>query len=121
MSTVDVARALYQFWNGFNIPAYPENSVPDDATLPYITYDMRAPNWSGMSLYNARVWYRDTSFNTILAKVSEISDEIGEGKRIAVLGGSIFLFKEDLFFQMMPSEDDAVKMAYLSMVIHVIA
>lgn len=120
MSITSAAVGLYDFWNGFGIPAYPENMVPDDAVLPYITYDLRFPDWRGYTSYNARVWYHDTSVLPIMAKIQQISDEIGEGKRIAIPGGSVFLFKDNLFFQMMPSEDEAIKLAYLSMVIHVL-
>ena len=34
------AAAIYQFWNSFGLAAYEENSVPDDATFPYITYQL---------------------------------------------------------------------------------
>lgn len=115
MSVTDVGKALYQFWSGFSIPAYPEQLVPDDAVLPYITYDVKAPYWRGASPYNARVWYKGTSMIPILSKVSEIDEEIGDGIRIAYGNGCLFLFKEDLFFQMQPSDDETIKIAYLSM------
>ena len=35
------AAAIYQFWNSFGLTAYEENSVPTDATFPYITYQDR--------------------------------------------------------------------------------
>ena len=120
---IDVGKALYKFWSGFSIPAYPEYSVPDDAQLPYITYDIDAPAWRDSSIYNAKVWYRDTSFVDIFNKVAEISDAIGEGVRLPMIKGSIFLFKEANFFQMAPQENDAdnMKVALLTMIIHVLS
>ena len=33
-------QALYKFWISFGMQAYEENSVPSDATFPYITYQL---------------------------------------------------------------------------------
>lgn len=116
------AKGLYQFWTGFNIPAYPEYAVPDDAVLPYITYELVQPNWRDSSPYFARVWYRDTSYVDITRKVDEISAEIGEGKRIVLDDGYLFLFKDSTFIQFQPVEDDEdLKVAYLQMICHVLA
>ena len=119
----ETSKGLYEFWTSFDIPAYVESSVPDDAELPYITYELRKPSWRGYTSYVVRVWYRDTSFDAISEKVGEISDAIGEGKRLKVDGGFIWLFKDDNFAQLQPTEqeDTNLKVAYLSMVIHVLA
>lgn len=118
----ETARALYEFWSRFGIPAYPEYSIPDDADLPYITYEVKRPIWSEMSSYTARVWYRDTSFVAITEKVDEIAQEIGDGVRVPMEDGNMWIFMEDEFVQMQPLEDDSqdIKVAYLSMIIHVI-
>ena len=39
----DTAAALYTFFSSFGIPAYVEYNVPDNAALPYITYELRDP------------------------------------------------------------------------------
>jgi len=123
-SAMVTARGLYKFWHGFGVPAYPENYVPDDAVMPYITYDLKKPDWRGSISYNARVWYIDTSFGGIMTKIDEIADEIGDtGVRIEDEDGVIFLFKDNPFFQFQPLDepDEKVKCAYLSMIIHVLA
>ena len=33
-------QAIHFFWSQFGLPAYDENSVPDDAQMPYITYNV---------------------------------------------------------------------------------
>ena len=118
-----VLKELYDFWNGFTINAYPERAVPDDAQLPYITYDLKQPNWRGATTYNVRVWYKDTSYTTIAGKVSEISQAIGEGVRLNAEGVIIYLFKDENFLQWQPveEEEEGLKVAYLSMIIHVLA
>ena len=117
------AQGLHEFWNSFGIPAYPEYAVPDDATLPYITYELAQPNWRDSSPYYARVWYKDTSYVGITEKIDEISSAIGEGVRIKITDGYIFLFKDSLFIQFQPFEavDEYVKIAYLQMICHVLA
>ena len=37
---MDKAQALHSFWSGFGLTAYDENTVPDGAQLPYITYEV---------------------------------------------------------------------------------
>ena len=34
------AEALHSFYSSFGLTAYEENSVPDDAEFPYITYNI---------------------------------------------------------------------------------
>lgn len=120
---VEVARTLSEYWNSFGIPAYPEETVPDDATLPYITYALVKPHWRGVAIYNVRVWYKDTSFIGIMNTVDKIASDIGEGKRIIKDNVIIYLFKEDNFFQMqpLPDSEEEFKVAYLTMSIQVLA
>lgn len=118
----ETAKGLYEFWSSFGIPAYPEYAVPDNAELPYITYEMAQPNWRDSSPYFARVWYRDTSYVDITTKVDEISNRIGEGVRIVLDNGYMFLFKDSAFIQFQPVEDEEnLKVAYLQMICHVLA
>ena len=118
----ETAKGLYQFWTGFGIPAYPENAVPDDAALPYITYELIEPNWRDSSPYYARIWYRDPSYVGITTKCDEVADAIGEGKRLVIEDGYVYLFKDQTFIQFQPVEatDELVKVAYLQMICHVL-
>lgn len=111
------ATALYSFWSSFGIPAYIEGYAPDDAVEPYITYELKKPNWTALTVVTARVWYRDTSYVGITGKIDEISERIGEGVLIPCGEGFLQLFKDDEFVQFQPYEvDDTMKVAYLSMV-----
>lgn len=72
--------AIYQFMNGFGIPAYASSSVPSDATFPYITYDIVLGEWLGGDVnMPVNVWYRGESESAPNAKVREIYDTIGLG------------------------------------------
>jgi len=110
----NVSKALYQFFSGFGIPAYVEYTPPDDAALPYITYQDIVPEWRGEAQIYARVWYRDTSFVAINAKVDQIEAAIGEGVSIPTSGGAVYLSKVSPFGQNMPMEgDDTLRVKYL--------
>lgn len=117
MTMTDTAITLYSFWSSFGIPAYPEYNVPDDAVMPYITYELTEPEWRNQIVAYARVWYRDTSYVSITRKLDEISNRIGEGLLLPSGDGYILLFKDTQFIQFQPYEvDDDVKIAYLSMI-----
>lgn len=121
---IGTAKGLYDFWSSFGLNAYPEFAVPDDAELPYITYELKKPNWRDAVSYTVRVWYRDTSYDAITAKCEEIANAIGEGKMFAIDGGFVWLFADSSFLQFQPLEADEtpyLKVAYLSMILHVLA
>ena len=54
--------AVYTFLSSFGIPAYAASSVPDQATFPYLTYDLVLGEW-GQPEVNmpVNVWYRTDS------------------------------------------------------------
>jgi len=118
----DVAKALYDFWSSFGLPAYPENNVPyteDGVTTvdpPYITYRIVRPDWRNQVSTYARVWYKDTSFIDISNKVDEIESRIGEGVMLPTDNGFLLLFKDLNFCQYEPTEDTRMKVAYLSLI-----
>jgi hypothetical protein len=97
-----------------------ENSVPDEAIMPYITYRLAEPDWDEpMSMY-AKVYYRTTSFAGISATIDEINQALKNGKSFSFDGGYIALFKDSNFCQFMNDEDEAVKAAYLSYIMHAV-
>ena len=105
----NIAIALYNFFSGFGLPAYVEYAPPDDAELPYITYQLTDPDWRDNATFYARVWYRSTSYAQINAKVDEIAAAIGEGLRI----------KGTPWAQNMPMEgDDTLKVVYLNFILN---
>lgn len=118
----DVAKALYDFWSSFGLPAYPENNVPysndgvNPVDPPYITYRITRPEWRTQVSTYARVWYKDTSYKAITEKVDQIEGRIGEGLMLPTDGGFLLLFKDLNFCQFEPTEDSRLKVAYLSLI-----
>ena len=110
------AAAIYQFWNSFGLTAYEENSVPDDADFPYITYQLVTDSFGREIPLTASLWYRSESWTAINAKTEEISQKISRGgKIISCDGGAIWLKRGQPFSQNMGDEsDDLIKRKYLN-------
>ena len=110
------AAAIYQFWSGFGLTAYEENSVPDEAQFPYIAYQLVTDSFDHEAPVTASLWYRSESWTAINAKTEEISQKISRGgKVIACDGGAIWLKRGQPFSQNMGDEsDDLIKRKYLN-------
>ena len=110
------AAAIYQFWNSFGLTAYEENSVPDDAQFPYITYQLVTDSFDREIPLTASIWYRSESWSGINSKAEEISQKISRGGKIIHCdGGAIWLKRGQPFAQSMGDEsDDLIKRKYLN-------
>ena len=110
------AAAIYQFWSGFGITAYEENTVPTDADFPYLTYQLVTDSFDRDVVSTASLWYRSESWKAINAKTEEISQKISRGgKIISCDGGAIWLKRGQPFAQNMGDEsDDLIKRKYLN-------
>ena len=110
------AAAIYQFWNSFGLTAYEENTVPNDAAFPYITYQLVTDSFDREVPVTASLWYRSESWTAINAKTEEISQKISRGgKIISCDGGAIWMKRGQPFAQNMGDEsDDLIKRKYLN-------
>ena len=111
------AAAIYQFWSGFDLTAYEENTVPEDAVFPYVTYQLVTDSFDREVAATASLWYRGESWTAINAKTEEISAHIGlGGKIIKCDGGRIWIKRGQPFAQNMGDEsDDLIKRKYLNL------
>lgn len=118
-ATVNKIQALYNFWAGFNLPAYDETSVPDFAQLPYITYENADDDFGNEVAISASLWYRDTSWQAISDKALEIADYITRGGKLIVYdNGAFWIRKGSPWAQRMPEEsNDSVRRIILNLVI----
>ena len=112
------AAAIYQFWSGFGLTAYEENTVPEDAAFPYVTYQLVTDSFDREVPATASLWYRSESWTAINAKTEEISQTISRGgKIISCDGGAIWLKRGQPFAQSMGDEsDDQIKRKYINVV-----
>ena len=109
------AAAIFNFWNSF-LTAYEENSVPTDATFPYITYQLVTDSFDTDVQMTASIWYRSSSWVEANAKAEEISQTIGRGGKILKCdNGRIWLKHGTPFAQNMGDEsDNLIKRKYLN-------
>ncbi len=110
------AAAIYQFWNSFGLTAYEENTVPDNAVFPYVTYQLVTDSFDREIPLSASLWYRSESWTAINAKTEEISQKISRGGKIIPCdGGAIWLKRGQPFAQNMGDKsDDLIKRKYLN-------
>lgn len=112
---IQTAQALYSFFSGFNIPAYTENNVPDEATLPYLTYPLKEPEWNQKATFYVTVYYRNqTSDRESLAKADEIVTSIADGVRLPIESGYIVIRPDNPLIQTKPPDGD-VRGAYINL------
>ena len=113
------AAAIYQFWSGFGLTAYEENTVPTDAGFPYVTYQLVTDSFDREVAAAASLWYRSESWTAINAKTEEISQKISRGgKIISCDGGAIWIKRGQPFAQNMGDEsDDLIKRKYLNLTV----
>jgi hypothetical protein len=110
------AAAIHQFWSGFGLTAYEENTVPEDAVFPYITYQLVTDAFDNDVAMTASLWYRGESWRDVNEKEREISAYIGIGGVIIKRdGGRIWLKKGAPFAQNMGDEsDNLIRRKYLN-------
>lgn len=107
---MDKLQAFNQFWSSFGIPAYDENTVPDEAKPPYITYQIASDDFGNALFLNASIWYRDTSWLAITQKEKEISARIGRGGcTVGYDGGAFWIVKGTPWAQRMVDTDDMIR------------
>lgn len=115
---INTARALYEFWSGFGLPAYTNNTVPDEVELPYITYSLVETEPLEPASHYAQVFYRSPSNAALLAKVDEIKDAIKNGVVIACDGGYVAIRPSNPYVQLMIDEVPENRYAYINLQIN---
>ena len=110
------AAALKTFFSGFGLPAFTEDTVPEEAQLPYITYSASVPEWNQKATMYAQVWNRTRSNTGIIEKADQITAAIGEGLRIPLDGGYLVIWPESPLVQILVDGD--FRSAYINLSIN---
>ena len=112
-------QALYNFFSGFELPAYEENTVPTGANapeLPYITYATATSGFDSDVQISASLWYRDYSWEDADRKAAEINAALAHGgKMIPYTGGALWIRRGTPFAQHMADDDDTIRRIYLNL------
>ena len=114
---MDKAQALNKFWSSFGIPAYDVNTVPDDAVMPYITYETTTDSIDNALSLSGSIWYRQMSWVDVSKKADEIAEYLYKQNPVTmkVDGGRLYITKGTPFAQRMndPS-DDMIRRMYIN-------
>lgn len=103
---MDKSQALHAFWSSFGLPAYDMYSVPDGATMPYITYEAATDDFENDVQLNASLWYRTTSWEQPCKKADEIAAAINEmASPTPIDGGYMWVKRGTPFAQRMGETD----------------
>ncbi len=105
---MDKSQALHAFWSSFGLKAYDENSVPDNAVMPYITYQTATDSVGNKLLLNASIWDISTSWAWISQKADQIAEYIGKYGHLSVKidTGYMYISKASPFAQRMSDENN---------------
>lgn len=110
---MDKQQAFYGLWSNFNIPAYDELSVPDDAVMPYITYQVITDSIDKPVFPTASLWYRSSSWSDIDLKLQEITDYIDNVLPIELDAGYMNVTRGTPWAQRMAEELDRTVKRYV--------
>lgn len=86
-------KALHRWFSGFGMTAYAASSVPEDAVLPYLTYELITGAWEGGEVsLSVDLWFYTTSEAVPNAKAQKLSEAVGLGGVVLPCdGGAIWL------------------------------
>lgn len=108
-------QAINSFWNGFDIPAYDENSIPDDVELPYISYSAQTGSLDDTLLITASIFDRSMSWKFASDKADEIAEYVGRFVVLPLDKGYLWLTPGSPFAQRMSDNiyNDTIKRIYI--------
>ena len=115
----DKWTAINTLWNSFGLPAYDENTVPEqiwDAKLekmvpnqpPYITYSASIGDLDEAVYLTASIWYRSNSWAEVSQKAEEIGNLIGGGYGVGYDNGRLWITKAVPFAQRLADVSDSM-------------
>lgn len=104
---MDKEQAWNSFWNSFGVKAYDAITVPDDATLPRITYDLATTDFNNQIFLTISIWGRSTSWKSVTDILHEVERRIGLGGcTVPYDGGMIWIKKASPFANRLGEQSD---------------
>lgn len=110
---MDKWQAINTFWNSFSLPAYDEASVPENASLPYITYQAAVDSLDSPVVLTGDLYYKSTSWTEISQKADEINDALKNGAVLPLDIGFLWLVRGSPFAQRINEDSDTLKHIYI--------
>lgn len=115
---MDKWQSIHNFWSGFGLTAYDENTVPTGSEapeMPYITYNVITDSLDYPVQLNGSLWYKSTSWEEISQKADEIAAYLGVGGDVIKIdSGYVWITKGQPFAQRMTDDsDDSIRRIYI--------
>ena len=110
-------EAIHGFWSRYGLTAYDENTVPDNAQMPYITYGVSSGALGDMILLHGSIWYRSESWRNISIKAGLIAEDVASHGHVIIPfdGGRLYLTQGVPFIQRMSDpSDDMIRRIYIN-------
>lgn len=114
---MDKSQALHQFWSGFGIPAYDENTVPQNPGEKYIAYSVSTGSIEDVINLSAKIWDTNTtSWKFVEEKAAQIAYAIATmmPPTIQVDNGRLYISEGRPFSQRISNPDDLVRGVYIN-------
>lgn len=111
---MDKQQALYTFWHeATGLEAYEENKIPDNAALPYVTYQTIVGALDEPVFPMGHIWCdKRLSFSVLDGYLARLEAYMGRGKLIAMDdNGVLFVTRGTPFAQR--TSDDTGAIGYL--------
>ena len=109
------AQAIHSFWSSFTWKAYDKDTVPPEAKMPYITYNVSEGEIDTIVSLYASLWDRGTSWEAVELKAKEIAERIVRMYPIKIDGGYLKLSLGTPFAQRLSDEDDQIRRIYINL------
>ena len=109
-------QTIQNFLEGFIVPVYDENTVPEGATYPRITYAYSEDEFDRPVVIPVSLWDRSYSWTRVTALAGSIRNAIPPGGLlIPYENGRIWLKRGTPFEQRMGDDDDAIRRIYINL------
>lgn len=111
------SQALHQFWSGFGLNAYDENTVPDNPGEKYIAYDVSTGSLDDVINLTAKIWDTNTtSWKFVEEKADEIAHAIETmiPPTIQIDNGRLYITQGTPFSQRIPNPNELVRGVYIN-------
>ena len=112
----NTAATLKAFFSSFDLPAYTLESVPDEVTLPYISYQLVEPEWNEQINTYCQVWYPKNSLSDLLTKADQVLAAIGQMKKFTQPGGYLVIYPATPLMQILTDEE--TQSAYINLIVN---
>jgi len=113
---LNAPQTIQAFLEGFIVPVYDENTVPENASYPRITYAYSEDEFGKTVSLPISLWDRSYSWTRVTALAGSIRNTIPTGGLlIPYEDGKIWLKRGTPFEQRMSDEDDAIRRIYVNL------